>query len=41
MFAESILETSWAQRTRRSWTTLTSFGLQALVIGVLLLLSLW
>jgi hypothetical protein len=21
MFAESILETSWAQRTRQSWTT--------------------
>jgi protein TonB len=41
MFAESMLETSWAQRTRRSWTTLTSFGLQALMIGLLLLLSLW
>ena len=41
MFAESMLEASWAQRTRRSWTTLTSFGLQVLVIGVLLLLSLW
>jgi periplasmic protein TonB len=41
MFAESMLETSWAQRTRRSWTTLTSFGLQALVIGLLLLLPLW
>jgi len=36
MFADSMLETSWAQRTRRSWTTLTSFGLQALAIGVLL-----
>ena len=41
MFAESMLETSWAQRTRRSWTTLTSFGLQALVIGVLLVVPLW
>src|ERR1035441_5084039 len=41
MFAESMLETSWAQRTRRSWTTLTSFGLQALIIGCLLLLPLW
>ena len=41
MFAESILETSWAQRARRSWTTLTSFGLQALIIGCLLLLPLW
>ena len=40
MFAESMLETSWGQRTRRSWTTLTSFGLQALVISLLLLLPL-
>jgi len=40
MFADSMLETSWAQRTRRSWTTLTSFGLQALVIGVLLMIPL-
>jgi periplasmic protein TonB len=36
MFAESLLEISWAQRSRRSWTTATSFGLQAMVIGVLL-----
>jgi protein TonB len=41
MFAESMLKTSWAQRTRRSWMTVTSFGLQALVIGLLLLLPLW
>jgi periplasmic protein TonB len=41
MFADSMLETSWAQRTRRSWTTLTSFGLQVLIIGLLLLLPLW
>jgi periplasmic protein TonB len=40
MFAESMLETSWGQRTRRSWTTLTSFGLQAVVIGLLLVLPL-
>jgi len=38
MFADSMLETSWAQRTRRSWTTMTSFGLQVLIIGLLLLL---
>jgi len=38
IFADSMLETSWAQRGRRSWTTLTSFGLQALIIGLLLLL---
>jgi protein TonB len=41
MFAESMLETSWAQRTRQSWTTLTSFGLQAVVIALLLVLPLW
>ena len=41
MFADSLLETSWAQRTRRSWTTLTSFGLEALAIGVLLVVPLW
>jgi periplasmic protein TonB len=40
MFADSMLETSWAQHTRRSWTTLTSFGLQAVVIGLLLLIPL-
>jgi protein TonB len=41
MFADSLLETSWAQRSRRSWTTLTSFGIEVLVIGLLLLLPLW
>jgi protein TonB len=40
MFAESLLETSWAERGRRSWTTLTSFGLQAVIIGLLLLIPL-
>jgi protein TonB len=40
MFAESMLETSWAQRTQRSWTTLTSFALQAAVLGALLTISL-
>lgn len=38
IFADSMLETSWAQRGRRSWTTMTSFGLQAVIIGLLLLL---
>ena len=38
MFAESLLETSWADRGRRSWTTLSSFGLQAVIIGLLLLI---
>lgn len=36
MFADSLLETSWAQRTHRSWITLTSFALQAVALGVLL-----
>jgi len=36
MFAESMLETSWAHRTQRSWTTLTSFGLQIVLLGALL-----
>lgn len=40
MFAESLLETSWAYKGRRSWTTLTSFGLQAVVIGLLLMIPL-
>jgi len=40
MFDDSLLDTSWAQRARRSWTTLTSFGLQAIVIGLLLLVPL-
>ncbi len=38
IFADSTLEPSWAQRGRRSWTTMTSFGLQAVIIGLLLLL---
>ena len=40
MFAESILETSWAHRSRRSWTTLTSFGLQAGVVAILIAIPL-
>jgi periplasmic protein TonB len=38
IFADSMLETPWAQRARRSWTTMTSFGLQAVIIGLLLML---
>jgi periplasmic protein TonB len=38
MFADCTLEASWAHRSRRSWTTLSSFGLQAIAIAVLLLL---
>lgn len=40
MFVESILETSWAQHTRRGWTTLTSFGVQVVIIGALLAIPL-
>jgi periplasmic protein TonB len=40
MFAESTLETPWAQGTHRGWTTLTSFGLQILFIGSLLIFPL-
>jgi periplasmic protein TonB len=40
MFADSLLEASWTQRSRRSLTTLSSFGLQALIMGILLLLPL-
>src|ERR1700716_316057 len=40
MFADSTLETSWAEHTRRSWTTLTSFALQATVTAILLLIPL-
>lgn len=40
MFADSMLEISWDQRWRRNWMTLTSFGLQALAVGLLLLLPL-
>ncbi len=39
MFADSLLESSW-DRTRRGYTTLTSFGLQAVAIGVLLAIPL-
>lgn len=40
MFAESLLETSWTQRARRGCSTLTSFGLQAVMISLLLLIPL-
>jgi periplasmic protein TonB len=40
MFADSLLESSGTQRARRGWTTLSSFGLQALMMTILLLLPL-
>jgi periplasmic protein TonB len=39
MFADTI-DSSWSERTRRGWTALTSFGLQALATVVLLVLPL-
>lgn len=39
MFADT-LNAPWSDHARRGWTTLTSFGLQALVTAVLLLLPL-
>jgi protein TonB len=40
MFADSLLDTPWPDRSRRGWTTLASFALQAAAAGVLLLLPL-
>jgi protein TonB len=40
MFADSMLESSWTERSQRSWSTLTSFGLQAGVMLILLMLPL-
>jgi protein TonB len=36
----STLDSSWPERSRRGWTALTSFGLQAFVTAVLLILPL-
>ncbi len=38
MFADCLLITSGAQKARRGWTTLTSFGLQAVLMSLLLLI---
>lgn len=38
MFAESLLDTSWADRSRRGWTTMASFGFLAFAVGVLMAL---
>jgi protein TonB len=37
MFEQSLFDTSWQQRSRRSWTTLLSFTAQAFAVGMLLL----
>ena len=36
MFAGSIYDTPWANHSRRGWTTLASFGLQAVLVAVLM-----
>src|SRR2546427_2317379 len=38
IFAESMLESSWSQRSHRSWTTLISFAVQAVAMACLLML---
>ncbi|HTS38678.1 MAG TPA: energy transducer TonB [Candidatus Solibacter sp.] len=39
IFSNSMLEVSWAQRSRRNLSTLTSFAIEAVVLSVLILLS--
>ena len=41
LFEDILLDSSAAQRKRRTWPTLISFVLQLFVIGLLLLLPLW
>ena len=41
LFEVSMLDSSVAQRKRRTWSTLLSFVLQLFLIGLLLLLPLW
>jgi len=41
MFADSVLETAWADRSRRSWTTVASFAVQSLGLCILLMLPLF
>jgi periplasmic protein TonB len=38
MFVESLLDSTWANRSHRGWTALISLAVQALGVGVLLLL---
>jgi protein TonB len=40
MFADSLLDSPWADRSRRGWTTLVSFAMQAVAVAGLLLLPL-
>jgi protein TonB len=38
MFTDSMPESSWTHRSRRSWTTLTSIGLQVAAVATLIIL---
>jgi protein TonB len=40
MFADSLLDSSWHGRSRRGWSTLGSFAIQAVAVGSLLLIPL-
>jgi protein TonB len=40
MFADSLLDSHWTNRSRRGWTTLASFGLQAVAVGFVISLPL-
>ena len=40
MFADSLLETSWDQCSRRGWITFTSLGVQSVGLGLVLLIPL-
>ena len=40
MFADSLLDSPWASRSRRGWSALASFAGQAVAVGSLLLLPL-
>jgi protein TonB len=41
MFADSLCESASTNRSRRAWTTVVSFGVQALAVGGLLTLPFW
>jgi periplasmic protein TonB len=41
MFADSLLDSHWANRSQRGWTTLASFALQALCVAAVLMLPLF
>lgn len=40
MFADSLLDTGWHDRSRRGWSTLGSFAIQAVAVASLLLIPL-